>query len=129
LIKHILKESTYCDWVVLILIFLFSIFIFFLSSKLYSNFDKVIIEVEGKKVYVLSLKEDKKVLVKGPLGITTVEIKKARVRIVDSPCTNKICVKQGWIKKGVIVCIPNKVVVKVGIKNQKEKGDIDAISG
>ena len=47
--------------------------------------------------------------VQGALGVTTFEIKGGRVRIVDSPFPNKLCVQQGWHTP--LVCLPNNVLI------------------
>ena len=67
------------------------------------------------------------VSVYGALGTTTIEIKEKKVRVVSSPCPQKMCVKMGWRSKNgdTIVCVPNKVVVKIVSACQKQK--IDAI--
>lgn len=61
----------------------------------------------------------------GLLGTTTIEIKGKKVRVVNSPCPEKICVKMGWKNKNgqTIVCVPNKVVIKIGSPLQKEEVD------
>ena len=86
------------------------------------------IEVDGRPAFVLPLDDERTVSVQGPAGITVVEIKDHLVRVIDSPCHNKLCVKQGWIRRGAIVCVPNKVVVKIGAEDRKEN-IIDAITG
>ena len=86
------------------------------------------IEVDGRPVYVLPLDKDRIVSVEGPRGRTIVEIKNHRVRIADSPCPNKLCIKQGWIDSGGLVCLPNKVVVTIGGHEGKYKA-VDAITG
>lgn len=64
----------------------------------------------------------------GALGTTTIEIKEKKVRVVSSTCPQKMCVKMGWrVKNGdTIVCVPNKIVVKIVSARQKQK--IDAIT-
>ncbi|NOY63919.1 MAG: NusG domain II-containing protein [Nitrospirae bacterium] len=86
----------------------------------------VTVEAEGRIVYRLSLLKDQRVKVKGPLGYTIVEIKDQKVRVVDSPCPKKYCVLQGWKDRGAIVCLPNRVVVTIGGKDDSQ---IDAITG
>ena len=86
------------------------------------------IEVDGRPVYVLPLDRDRTVSVEGPRGRTIVEIRHHRVRIADSPCPNKLCIKQGWIDSGGLVCLPNKVVVTIGGHEGKYKA-VDAITG
>ena len=62
------------------------------------------------------LGHDRTIDVQGPLGITVVKIKKGRASIVSSPCPHKVCVNMGDCGKegGVIVCVPNEVVVRIG---------------
>lgn len=72
----------------------------------------VVIEACGKEVYSLSLAEEGRVAVEGTHGTTVVEIKNHKARVIDSPCPDKLCLKQGWIDKGVIVCLPNRVIIR-----------------
>ncbi len=57
-----------------------------------------------------------------------IEVKDGKVRVTESDCPYKICVKQGWIDRGSIVCLPNNTVttVKGPLKNGE---DVDAITG
>ncbi len=88
---------------------------------------EVRIEVDGKLKYTFPLSTDRTVEVNGAIGETTVEIKGGKVRIKDAPCINKICIHEGWIEKGSIVCLPNRVVVTVSGPDKSK--DPDAISG
>jgi len=75
----------------------------------------------------LSVNQDRTFEASGPLGKTTIRIQEGRARIVSSPCPNKTCIMMGDVGKegGVIVCLPNEVVVRVG----KERADgLDAVS-
>ncbi|MEK7308210.1 MAG: NusG domain II-containing protein [Nitrospirota bacterium] len=38
----------------------------------------------------------------------------------EAPCPANLCVHQGWIERGSIICLPNKVFVTVGDKEDKE---------
>lgn len=64
--------------------------------------------------------------VEGELGPTSFEIKDGRVRIIDSPCPNKTCINQGW--HNPLVCLPNKVMIRVEEENGVKGGRFDAIS-
>ena len=86
------------------------------------------IEVDGKPVYLLPLDKDRTVSVEGPEGRTAVEIRGRKVRINESPCRNKLCIKQGWIRSGAIICLPNRIVVTVGDRDGKHE-IVDAITG
>lgn len=60
--------------------------------------------------------------VNGPLGITHVEIADGKVRVVDSPCRDKLCLLKGDLEKNGdwTACMPNKVYVGVQGKNVEE---------
>ena len=118
-------------WLIRVLLFFlfllfFSLTGFIFVGRLMPAGETVIVEVNGKTVYKLALSEDRIVDVKGPIGITKVEVKDGRVRVLYSPCPEKIGMKQGWIRRGVIICVPNRVVVS--IKGGKVRG-VDAITG
>jgi len=87
----------------------------------------VLIDADGKPAYVLPLNEDKTVSVEGSEGKTIVEIRGKRVRIMDSPCRNKLCIRQGWVETGGVVCLPNKVVVTIRGHEENDRG-VDAVT-
>lgn len=88
----------------------------------------VIIEVKNEHVFTLSLYEDTRKEIHGANGITIVEIKDQKVRVTDSSCPDKICVKQGEIKKGVIICLPNQVIIRIDSVRPENK-QFDAVTG
>ena len=94
----------------------------------FSEGDWVVVKVNQKEVARLSLETDQITHVKGPLGLTEVEIKKGQARIVLSPCKNKVCIKSGYIRYAdrLAVCIPNRVVVR--IVGESHRG-VDAVVG
>jgi hypothetical protein len=49
--------------------------------------------------------------VPGARGISVLEIQAGRVRFVDSPCRNRVCVHSGWLAYGggAAACLPNRV--------------------
>jgi len=88
----------------------------------------VVVEVEQNEVARLDLTTDQTVKVKGPLGLTEIEVKKGQARIVRSPCKTKVCIKSGYIRYAdrLAACIPNRVVVR--IVGETHRG-VDAIVG
>jgi len=89
------------------------------------------IEVFGAPYQKISLGDDgPSMLIKVPgmLGTSIIEVDKNRVRVVSSPCPDKDCMRQGWASKPgqMLVCLPNRVVVK--IVNQSIEQDTDAVS-
>jgi hypothetical protein len=75
----------------------------------------VVIETLRGETRVLDLSRARTVEVQGVLGTTTIAIEDGEVRIVDSPCPHKLCVKKGPISRvgDFVACIPNGVVLAV----------------
>jgi hypothetical protein len=78
---------------------------------------------EREFVYALSLST--RFHVDGPLGRTEIEIDAGRVRVLDSPCRDKICVTGGWVSQSGqwIACLPNRVFLRV---DAAADGEVDA---
>jgi hypothetical protein len=88
---------------------------------------RVVIELDGDAVGNFPLEEDRLVPVEGKLGTTWVKMAEGSVRIVDSPCPYKLCVKSGLIRRSgeTLICLPNRVVVRIG---GDEAEAVDAVS-
>lgn len=126
--RKILLNTTGADRILFLLLLSVSLAGIFFIKDIMPQSRSVLVEVNGKPVYILPLDKNRILSVEGPAGNTTIEIKDHAVRITDSPCSNKLCIKQGWIHSGSIVCLPNRVVVTVGDKD-RQKGGPDAITG
>jgi hypothetical protein len=74
---------------------------------------------EGEWIYPLD--QDTRVLVRGPLGVTEVVIAGGAVRVIDSPCAEKICIITGAVSRpgAWIACLPNQVFVRVTGKDEQ----------
>lgn len=59
-------------------------------------------------------------------GQNTVRVEKGKIGIVHASCPDKLCVKQGFIDRGVlpVVCLPNKLSVVI-----TDNSDLDAVAG
>lgn len=130
------EGTTAADKLLLIALVIISASGFIFIKKAFPQGTDVLIEVNGKQEYKLPLNSDTTVSVKGPAGETVVQIKDKRVRIRESSCPNKICIHSGWIDRGAIICLPNKVVVSIGgtagtdpQREDKQNKTIDAITG
>ncbi|MEJ2696720.1 MAG: NusG domain II-containing protein [Candidatus Sulfobium sp.] len=88
----------------------------------------IVIDVNGKPAYNFPIDVNRTVTFYGPYGKMVVEIKDRKVRMKEAHCPNLLCVRQGWISKGVIVCLPNRVVVTVSGGTAGPKG-VDAVTG
>jgi len=135
-LKELTEGTTIADKLLLAALIIISVSGFIFIKKAFPQGTDVIIEVNGKQQYKLPLNTDITVSVKGVIGDTLIEIKNRKVRIKESPCPNKICIHNGWIDKGAIICLPNRVMVNiggsVGIDSQREdkpRKTIDAITG
>ena len=49
------------------------------------------------------------------------EIKDGKVRMLESTCKNKLCVKQSWSDQTPIVCMPNKISLVIRNDSKKHK--------
>lgn len=127
--KELTERMTLADILLLAALIIISISGFIFIKKAFPQGTDVKIEVNGKLAYKLPLNSDATIAVKGINGNTVVEIKNRKVRIKESPCPNKICMHNGWIDRGAIVCLPNRVTVFVDNAKGKENKTIDAITG
>ena len=77
--------------------------------------EKVIVKRGGEIFAELDLLHDRQINVPGPLGVTRLEVRARRVRIVSDPGPRQYCVLQGWLSRAgeVAVCAPNQVSVQV----------------
>ncbi|MBI5195991.1 MAG: NusG domain II-containing protein [Nitrospirae bacterium] len=114
------------DKLIFLLLIILTVISFPLAKKFIHPGNLVKIASDNKIAYVLPLDEAETVTVKGAAGDSVIEIKNRKVRMKESPCPNKLCVRQGWIESGAIVCVPNRVVVT--ISNDENNGQYDAVS-
>ena len=75
---------------------------------------QVVVEASGVR-YRFPLSTDRLERFAGPRGDTIVAISGRTVRVVDSPCPDKICVAAGSISRAgqFIACLPNRVSVSL----------------
>ena len=119
-IRSVLKLCTTGDKILIAILILLAITSLFAINMKRQPGETCSIEVSGKLIDHLKLSENRDLLVNGPIGETLIKIKNHKVRVTHSDCPEKICVKTGWIHKTgeFIVCVPNKVVIKIdGEKN------------
>lgn len=93
------------------------------SAVLYRRFtvapgEKAIIEVDNQPVQTIQLDPNAKKLVitiAGVRGDSIIEVNGQFIRMIDSACSDKICVHQGRKSQpgDAIVCIPNRVTIKI----------------
>jgi hypothetical protein len=78
--------------------------------------DKLCIEKNISKRYLLDKNE-----------YNEIQILDGKIKVIDSSCKNKICVKSGWIynENMSIVCVPNKFIVKI---EDDDNDNVDTIT-
>ncbi len=122
--NFLLKKVRAADFVILIFLLVLSIFL--VKKSFLKKYGKVKVNANGTE-YEYSLSQDGIYKVKGALGITVIEIKNKKVRILDSACPNKTCVNQDFANP--IVCLPNKVIIQLEIESENSSpGDFDVVS-
>ena len=120
-------KTTLADKVLLLICIFLSFYSFVYVREAIPKGTEVRIEVDGRLKYTFPLNKDRTVEFSGVMGMTTVEIKGGKVRMKEAPCPNRVCIHQGWIESGSIICLPNKVIVTIS-RPDNSKGP-DAISG
>jgi heptaprenyl diphosphate synthase len=73
------------------------------------------IDVNGTTVGKLDMRADGVLTVRGARGDVRVEVHDRKVRIAEADCPNRVCVRTGWKDRAgdVIVCVPNRTVVRI----------------
>lgn len=73
----------------------------------------------GRAVEKISLLQNREVTIEGQLGNSQLQIEGGKVRFLNSPCANKLCIHQGWasLSGELIACLPNRVSVSVEGQN------------
>jgi len=128
-LREVIKNTTFADRLLFIFFITVSVAGIFITREAMSQGSDVFIEINGKLEYSLPLDINRTISVNGLLGNTIIEISGKKVRIQEAPCPNQICVHQGWVSKGAIVCLPGRIVVIVGGSADRHKKGIDAITG
>ncbi len=69
------------------------------------------VHAPGTADRTISLLEDRLIEVQGKLGISRIEVKSGRVRMVESACPNRLCLQMGWVERPgqSVICLPNQV--------------------
>lgn len=88
---------------------------FLVAGSLAKRGETVLVQVDGKPVFKASLQDTVVTTVEGAAGRLTLAIRDGKVAIVAADCPNGVCVRTGWCSKSgdVIVCVPNKAVVRI----------------
>lgn len=107
---------------IILLIVLIAAIVSTIVFALSGGADTVDIYVDGELKYELSLFKDTTLDLLD--GAMTVVIKNKKVWVEESDCPGQVCVHSAPVGEsgGMIVCLPNKVVIKV------KGGDVEAVT-
>jgi hypothetical protein len=102
------------DCVLVILLGLFTLVSWWVLHQRESGHHALIYE-DGNQIADIALNTDQTIQVKGPLGISVIEVRNGKIRMAASPCPHQICVRMGQISKAhsSIVCVPNRIVIQI----------------
>ncbi|MGC2062480.1 MAG: NusG domain II-containing protein [Thermodesulfovibrionales bacterium] len=124
-----IKGTTISDRLLLLFLVTASIAGIFLAREAMPESGEVVIEVDGQTAFTAALRQDRVIRLQSSVGPVEVEISNGRARVREAHCQNQLCVKQGWVSRGIIVCLPGRIVVFVGGRDTHKKKDIDAVTG
>ncbi|MBF0518884.1 MAG: NusG domain II-containing protein [Nitrospirae bacterium] len=120
--KTLIKTLTYWDVALFLFLLTGSVTALIYVSAGVSKGAVVKIEVNNKLLYRYPLNEDRRI----HLEFMDIEVKGGRVAVIDADCPNKLCVKQGFIDRGAIICLPNRTVITVEENGKDKRGVVDA---
>ncbi|OQW94151.1 MAG: hypothetical protein BWK79_07400 [Beggiatoa sp. IS2] len=77
--------------------------------------DYALIRVAQQPPQRVNLQGHQYLHIQGHLGESTLEIDNGRIRFLNSPCQNKLCIHSGWLQKAgdFSVCLPNQVSIQL----------------
>ena len=115
LIRHFNHNTTRGDKLIafIALVLLFTIYwMFWIQSGLSGQ---AAIYVNGKYWSKVDLYQSQQLEIEGNLGVSVLQIENGKIRFIESPCDNKLCIHQGWINVGgeSAICLPNGISVHV----------------
>jgi len=116
MIQNFRKIFTSADVILIFFLLIIAVFMLFLIKD---DISAKHVEISFHNKFVASVPLDKDRIIDINEGIV-VEIKDGKVRIKESTCKNKYCVKQGWSNRFPIICIPNEVSVVIKSKQKEE---------
>ncbi|MBN2091277.1 NusG domain II-containing protein [candidate division KSB1 bacterium] len=85
-----------------------------------------VIWVNGQEIKRLDLSREQQLELAGAQGEFIVQVKNNAVRMIKSTCPDKLCLQMGAINKPnqVIVCVPNRVIIKIEGGTSSEQFDL-----
>ena len=100
---------------------------YFSNTKSVENIE---IYVDNKLYKTYSINDEEEIKIANENGYNIVKIHNHGVEIIEASCPDKVCVHSGFITKPSesIVCLPNKVHIKITTHDDNHKNEEDIIS-
>lgn len=101
--------------------------VLFLAKSLTSESGSTYLDIQNNGVdYLYPLDTERVITLEGKIGPSTIEIKDGKAAFIESSCTNKICIKMGWISKPgqFAACLPNGILITIKGDNTSEVDDV-----
>lgn len=91
------------------------------------DYGQIKISVDGEEFGTYSLSKDQIITIN---DTNICEIKDGKVKMTDASCPDHLCIQQGAVdaRGGMIVCLPNKVVIEGVRDGSSDDTQIDAVS-
>ncbi len=128
LIREIYHTLTLADKILIAVLTALSVASFFLVGYAAQAGANALITVAGQPPTRKSLQHDDLFILEGAAGRALIEISDGSILIRDSACPQKLCVRQGRIRRvgEIIVCVPNKITIWI---EGRRPNPFDAVTG
>lgn len=109
-------DSIGIRWVDILCLVLFVSVLTGVTVAAYASGSPVFVSIQSvDEEWLYPLDTDRTVEVPGPIGTTMIEISNKTVRVIDSPCRDRICITMGTLTQTGewSACLPNRVLVRI----------------
>ncbi len=113
---HLIKREVRLADLVLVVLVVVSIVLSFKAYSIEPNDAKAVVYKNGLVFGEYPLYEDRVIEIDEH---NSVAIKGGMIRMLSSDCHDRRCVKQGFTKAMPIICLPNRVVIEIKVKQDK----------
>lgn len=122
------------DKVLVVFLVIFSLGFAYFMATVNNNIDSkyISIQVNGEEINAIEFSDDiigENYVLETEFGRNVLQFGDGEVKIIESTCLDKLCIKQGTIKQvgQLLVCLPNRLVVEIKA-NDQGLNDIDSFA-